>query len=186
MQRWQLIGSEQVLATSWLKVYRNAYRLPSGVEINDYYVVERDNFVLVVACDRDEVVLVRQYRPATERSYLSLPAGYIQGSERPETTAARELEEETGLRASRCTIIGELHPLPGYIKSYAHVALCTGLTGRLIVKDTTEIDTALQAPWQQVLNMIRSGEIQEMQAVSALLLARQVLDSSNEGAESGG
>lgn len=181
MKGWKLLTSQVIVNSPWLQVYRNSYHLPGGQEIEDYYVVERSDFVIVVACDEVEVVLVRQYRPATDQMYLALPAGYIQESESPETAARRELSEETGLHVASCSLIGELHPLPGYIKSCAYVVLCGGLAGELKAEDQLEIDIALKLPWKKTLEMIQAGEIREMQAVSALLLAWQFINRSQLG-----
>lgn len=173
---WQLRNRTVALETPWLRVFRDEYTLPNGAQIDDFYVVERDDFVLVVA-ERDEhVVLVRQYRPATNRYYYSLPAGYLCRDELPEVAARRELLEEAGLEAEAFAVIGELHPLPGYIKSFAYVVSCRASTGDVAVHDEAEIETARLVRWSTVLGMIRAGEINEMQAVSALLLARLVAD----------
>src|SRR5262245_7511134 len=93
---WNLIGSEIVVDSRWLRLLRNSYRLPDGTKNDDYYLVERDDFVLVIAELRNSLVLVRQYRPATGRVYYSLPGGYLESGESPEKAAARELQEETG------------------------------------------------------------------------------------------
>jgi len=180
MGKWNLVKSKEVLESAWIKVKKNIYQLPSGKEISDYYIVERDDFVLVVAYERDQVVLVRQYRPATEKTYISLPAGYIQHSEKPEITAARELEEETGLRGNHFSVVAELHPLPGYIKSRAYVVVCKSLKGNLTPQDNEEIETAFMLSWEEILKMIREGQILEMQAVSALLLVKNFLDKSQK------
>ena len=90
-------------------MFRDEYTLPSGTEVDDYYVIERDDFVLVVAEHNDRVALVGQYRPATERYYYSLPGGYLDG-ESPEVAARRELLEETGLEGEGFCTVGELHP----------------------------------------------------------------------------
>ena len=39
---------------------------------------------------------MEQYRKALERSIIEIPAGKIEPGEKPEYTATRELEEETG------------------------------------------------------------------------------------------
>jgi 8-oxo-dGTP pyrophosphatase MutT (NUDIX family) len=171
---WRLREKTVALDTRWLRVYRNEYSLPNGTDIDDFYVVERDDFVLIVAERDDCVVLVRQYRPATDRYYFSLPAGYLRKDEPPEVAARRELLEEAGLEGEAFTMIGELHPLPGYIKSFAYVVSCRALKGAVIVHDNGEIESAKLVPWSTALEMIRAGQINEMQAVSALLFARLV------------
>ena len=171
---WKLRKRTVALNTRWLRVFRDEYTLPNGTDIDDFYVVERDDFVLIVAERDDSVVLVRQYRPATDRYYYSLPAGYLRRDEPPEVAARRELLEEAGLEAEAFTMIGELHPLPGYIKSFAYVVRCHALKGAVVVHDSAEIESAKLVPWSTALEMIRTGQINEMQAVSALLLARLV------------
>jgi 8-oxo-dGTP pyrophosphatase MutT (NUDIX family) len=170
---WQRLRREAVIDTKWLRVFRDAYRLPSGRQVDDYYIIERSDFVLVVAGNADSVALVRQFRPATDRFYWSLPAGYIDAGETPEQAALRELREETGIQADSARLLAELHALPGYLKSSAFVVLCVSSCPVVRVKDTDEIAEARLFTWTEVLEMIRVGLIDEMQAVSALLLVRQ-------------
>src|SRR5689334_11821418 len=110
---WQLRNRTIALQTPWLRVFRDEYTLPDGTQVDDFYVIERSDFVLVVAERNDHVALVRQYRPATNRYYYSLPAGYLTVGESPEAAAKRELLEETGLNGEGFRTIGELHALPG-------------------------------------------------------------------------
>src|SRR6202023_1356966 len=101
-ENWKLVDTRGVLETPWISVSQNVYRLPSGTVIDDYYIVRKNPFVLVVALTADrQIVLVRQYRPATDRTYLSLPAGYVDQGEDVIETAYRELAEETGYAARR-------------------------------------------------------------------------------------
>ena len=176
MSDWELIGSESVVESPWMRVRRNRYRLPDGREIDDYFVVERSAFVLVVALRAGRLVLVRQYRPATGREYVSLPAGYIDEAESPEEAARRELREETGLEATQFRLIGQLDPLPGYLSSKAFVVLCEEAAGELRVGDADEISQVFDLPIDEAVGMIRSGGICEMQAVSAILLTLAQVD----------
>lgn len=171
MGEWRLLKSEEALRTPWLRVDRNAYDVPGHGLLEDYYVVTRDDFVLIVAFDGRDVILVRQYRPATGRHYLSLPAGYLQAGELPEAAAARELAEETGFRAEDCAVVGQLDPLPGYIRSRAFVVRCRAVPTGEPTTDSAEIDSTLSVGMPEAVSMIKRGEINEMQAVAALLLA---------------
>jgi len=84
VNKWQLLKSTPVLSTPWLSVLKNQYRVSEGEVIDDYYIVSRNDFVLVVALKGGKLILVRQYRPATDRFYLALPAGFLQPDESPE------------------------------------------------------------------------------------------------------
>ena len=60
--------------------------------------------VILAFTTRDELLLVEQFRPPVGRRVISLPAGLTGDdvtSEAAATSAARELEEETGYRAAR-------------------------------------------------------------------------------------
>jgi ADP-ribose pyrophosphatase len=170
---WQRLKRSTVIDSKWLRVFRDTYQLPRGGLLDDYYVVERSDFVLVVAGDAERIVLVRQYRPATEKYYWSLPAGYIGNGEAPEQAAVRELQEETGLRAGSARKLMTLDPLPGYLKSSACIVRCFCSDLTVDIEDTDEIAEARLVTWPEALEMIRTGSIDEMQAVSALLVAQQ-------------
>lgn len=45
-------------------------------------------------------VVIEQYRPPIDKAIIELPAGLIDDGETPEQAAFRELEEETGYKAS--------------------------------------------------------------------------------------
>jgi hypothetical protein len=78
MQKWQLCSSQIVLANQWLSVEQREYQIAPVKRINDYFVVRRAPFVVVVAEVDEKIIMVNQYRAATDEFYISLPAGYIE------------------------------------------------------------------------------------------------------------
>ena len=60
----------------------------------------------VVAIQSGRVCLVRQYRVVLGRVTLEIPAGKLEAGEQGESCAARELVEETGLRAEKLVHLG--------------------------------------------------------------------------------
>lgn len=168
------MGSEPVLETRWLQVSRNRYH-DGNREVDDYYVLERSNFVLVLAVDpAGNMLLVHQYRPATEGFYLALPAGYLRDDETPVQAAARELFEETGVEGTGWHDIGQLDPLPGYIRSRAYVVRCDVPSldpGALVgAGDPGEANTVLVRHRDEIRRLIATNQLREMQLVAAFLL----------------
>jgi ADP-ribose pyrophosphatase len=72
--------------------------------------------VILAFTERDELILIEQFRSPVQKRVISLPAGLIgDGGEAEEASvsAIRELEEETGYRAERVHFLAEGPSSPG-------------------------------------------------------------------------
>ncbi|HXR32094.1 MAG TPA: NUDIX domain-containing protein [Verrucomicrobiae bacterium] len=68
---------------------------------SQYYIVEFPQPAVGVLVTRGtDVLLIRQYRPIVDEYVWAIPSGGVSLEETPAEAAARELEEETGLRAT--------------------------------------------------------------------------------------
>ena len=177
MPIWERVSVSLALDTPWLKVLRKTFKRPLDGTTDDYITVERDDFVLLVVWYGEKLVLVEQFRHATERSYLALPAGYVGSNESIEAAATREIQEETGIRITSWRRIGTLDPLPGYVKSAAHVLWARSQSPPVSQGDD-EVDRVLMLPREDVKKLITSGRLNEMQAVAAILLAEAMIEES--------
>ena len=82
------------------------------------------------AADGRHVILVEQYRVPLKVQCLELPAGLVgddSAGEAAQVAAERELEEETGYRASLWRVIGEFYSLPGMVSESFTLLMATGL-----------------------------------------------------------
>jgi len=77
---------------------------------------------------RRQAILVEQFRNSVEGFIHEVPAGILEKGEDPAGCASRELEEETGYRASRVTHLTTLLPIPGTSAHLMHFYLAEGLT----------------------------------------------------------
>lgn len=111
----------------WLGLYR----------IGHWDFVRRPNsdacVGILAITDSDEVVLIEQYRIPVRKRVIEIPAGLVGDEEehRGEAladTAARELMEETGHRASDIRTILSSPTSAGMSSEITHLFLATGLT----------------------------------------------------------
>jgi 8-oxo-dGTP pyrophosphatase MutT (NUDIX family) len=96
---WQVLSSTYLHRHDWMTVRQDHVRLPSGMEIREYFVTEFRPWVNTIAVTPDDrMVLVRQYRHGLGTVHYELPAGTTDPGEEGtiEAAAKRELLEETG------------------------------------------------------------------------------------------
>jgi ADP-ribose diphosphatase len=133
-------------------------------------IVVSPNAVCVVARpSTDQVILIRQYRHATGRELIELPAGGLKPNEDPKLAAIRELEEETGFRAATVVEKGGFWMTPGFTTEFMHVFEATGLTKTQTNPDDDEVIEIDIVSNQAALAMIDDGRIQDSKSIASLL-----------------
>lgn len=96
-QEWNVISQKKLVDSPWYKLNIETVRLSSGKVLDDYYVREGMNAVLIVPRTHEgKFLLVRQYKHGAQQSVIEFPAGKIDAGESALIAAKRELYEETG------------------------------------------------------------------------------------------
>jgi ADP-ribose pyrophosphatase len=99
--------NKTVFETEWFDVEQVDYEHLDSFRGKPYYRINSPDGVIVLAMTRvDEIVLVRQFRPALNKYTLELPAGSIDPGETLEQAVAREFHEETGYVCSELAYLG--------------------------------------------------------------------------------
>jgi ADP-ribose pyrophosphatase len=143
-------------------------RLENGREtVRD--VVDHPGAVAVVAVDRDQVVLVRQYRYAAGRELLEIPAGTLEPGEDPYQCAVRELQEETGYAASAWSRLLNCYMAPGYSSEIIHFYVAEGLSQVGMHPDEDESITVERHGFDEVVEMIEENEIMDAKTITGVL-----------------
>lgn len=166
--KWELIKKEPVFESKWMTIEKRSYRLPTGEIKEDYYHLNRPDYVLVLAIDeQDRILLERQYRRGVDEFVYELPAGWINEGEKPIEAAKRELREETGALGEGDSTV-EIFPQPGFSSMKAHVAVLKVNSQGEHSRDADEHLTAEWVSKQQVRAMVKDGRIRDMGLLSAL------------------
>ena len=133
-------------------------------------IVEHAPAAAVIAVDEhQEILLVRQLRPAVDRVLLELPAGILDPGEDPITCARRELEEETGYTADRLDPLVRFYPSPGFCTELLHVFVAEGLRECTGQPDEDEELELVRMPLAEAMGLLRRGEITDSKTVVGLL-----------------
>jgi ADP-ribose pyrophosphatase len=125
--------------------------------------------------DDGTIALVRQWRYPLAKYCLEICAGRIEPGDTPEQTAARELEEEMGLKASRLHKLTEFNVAPGYCEERIYVYLATGIEQSSQNLDEDEEIDVVRMPFSEALEKVRAGEIDDSKSIIALMLAADII-----------
>jgi ADP-ribose pyrophosphatase len=143
-----------------LQIRVDEVELPSGRR-SQREVVEHPGSVAIVALtERDELILVRQWRHAVGHALLEIPAGTSEPGERAAETATRELREETGFAATELREIAALYPTAGYSNEEMRYFLATGCREVEHGRDADEGTEVVLVPRAEIGSMLRPGDRQ--------------------------
>jgi ADP-ribose pyrophosphatase len=143
---------------------------PGEVRATREVVRHRGSVAALAVDDQGRVALVRQYRYAADELLWELPAGRIDPDETPEEGAARELEEEAGLRPGHMERLALFYTTPGFCDERMHVFRAHGLRP---VTARPEADERIELRWftaGELASMVDSGEIREGKTLVAVLM----------------
>jgi len=175
---WKVLKSEMVVDEKWYKLRRDHVALPSGLEMDDYYVSVRPNVVLTFPLTEDNhVIFVRQYKHAAADIFVELPGGVIDAHEtEPSEAARREMLEETGFTSDDVELLLEAtdNPTKDTNRMYYFLARNARKVARQDL-DASEAIEVLKVPLQEVEQMILSGQLRVAGTVALCLLALRKL-----------
>jgi ADP-ribose pyrophosphatase len=148
---------------------------PSGRRTTREIVEHADSVAVIPIDNEGNVLLVRQFRQATGKVLLEIPAGGINPGESLEEAVCREMREEIGFLPKEIKKIGGFYLSPGYSTEYLHLYMAKDLEpSRLHAEDTENIDV-IAIPIPQIPHLIASEEIQDAKSIAGLYIALKLL-----------
>ncbi|NLN87176.1 MAG: NUDIX hydrolase [Syntrophomonadaceae bacterium] len=167
----ETLHSQEIFAGRMVHLRVDTVELPDGGQ-STREVIEHAGAVAIVALDsEDQIVLVKQYRHPVQKVLLEIPAGTLENDEEPLDCARRELEEETGLRASNWNKILTYYSTPGFTNECLHIFMASGLSAGTAKTDQDEFIEAMRVPLSEAYEQIFTGQIADGKSIIGIQYA---------------
>jgi 8-oxo-dGDP phosphatase len=171
---WKVLTREYLARKLWYTVRVDRVELPNGTIIPEYWVN------VVALTDRDEVVLIRQYRHGVEAVHYEIPAGSTDPEDTSmEEAARRELQEETGYTGGRWSLLATLSANPALQNNLTYTYLAEGVTAGEAALDASEEITVHLTPLAKIEALIEGGGF--VQALHTAPLLQLLLRRARDG-----
>lgn len=158
---------ESAFSTPWFELVAKTMRESEA----PYYSLRIPDYAAIVAITNERRVLaVRQYRPALERHTIELPSGIVDPGETPETTARRELREETGYEAAEWEPLGAMTVDNGRMSNQIWHFVARGLQPAQGYSPEEGVDVLTYSP-TELRQAIVGGEFDHALHIAGLLQA---------------
>jgi ADP-ribose pyrophosphatase len=153
--------------------------LPNGMTA-DMEVIRHPGAAAVLGLTAEnQILMLKQYRHAIGETIWEIPAGTLEPDESPLACAQRELVEESGFSASRWNPLGNIRPVPGYSDESISLFLARDLKPSRQHLDADEIIQVHRVPFDEVMDMIADGRIQDAKTISAVFLTLQSTNTTS-------
>lgn len=146
--------------------------LPNGKTIKQSWIDHKPTVAIVAVNDKNELLLIKQYRLAVKKHLLEIPAGALNnGQESPVACAQRELAEETGFKAATLVKLYEGYLLPGYCNEYMYFFLAQDLVFEPLSPDEDEFIEVIPTKLPDAEELLKNGEIFDAKTALGIILA---------------
>jgi len=149
----------------------------AGQRVKRDIVIHPGAVSVLVLNDRDEVLLIRQYRQALGMYLFETPAGLLDiTAENPLEAAQRELAEEAGVKAARWETLVDFYNSPGGSSEAIRIYLGREITelpdGRIVTGEAEEMDLpCVWVPLEQAVDLVLGGDLGNPTTVVGVLAA---------------
>jgi 8-oxo-dGTP pyrophosphatase MutT (NUDIX family) len=181
--RTRVLDERTIYDNEWVRVVQMKIEPPDGRQFWHHVVRLQTVALALVVDEQDRVLMVWRHRFVPDAFGWELPGGIVGKDEDPETTAAREMEEETGWRPKvPMRRIQGFQPMPGMVDTPHVIFLADGAEHVSEPIDLEEAGVVEWIPLRDVQGLIRDGKVAGSGSLVGLLhvlaLGRQSPDTA--------
>ncbi len=164
----QVVDSDRVYEGHIVNLRKDTLQLPDGREVTREIVEHSPAVVILAFDDEGRIAFVRQWRSATAKAWLELPAGGVDPGETPEQAAGRELQEEVGLKPGKLEPLHGFWVAPGWATEYLHCFVARDCERCSLPADADERIEVHYLTLGEAMDRIREGEIEDAKTIILL------------------
>ncbi|MDC3413116.1 NUDIX hydrolase [Aquibacillus sp. 3ASR75-11] len=168
------IQSTKIFDGKVVKLQVDEVTLPNG-HTSKRETVKHPGAVAIIPITKDNKILfVEQYRKPLEKNLVEIPAGKLEEGEKPEATALRELEEETGYTTDHLSFVTSFYTSPGFADEIIHLYLTENLIPLEVKKDLDEDEFVelIELTLEEAEQYVQTERIHDAKTAYALLYLR--------------
>lgn len=165
------INTKEIYDGKVVKLRVDEVTLPNG-HTSKRELLSHQGAAAIIPITKDgKIIFVKQYRKAVEKTLIEIPAGLIDEGERPERTAVRELEEETGYTTKKLTFVTSFYPSPGYTNelNYIYFTDELELLENVVAGDEDEFVEVIALTLTEAQAYVKEEHIQDAKTNYAIL-----------------
>lgn len=171
----KIISTENIFKGRIIDVKVHTVELPDGNQAKREVIEHSGGVGIIAITPEREVFMVTQYRIAAKQTMLEIPAGKLEPNEDPYNAAMRELQEETGYKASTLIPLGEYYATPGYCGEKLIIYMATDLEYCGQNLDDGEFLNVEKYSLDKLYEMVMNNEIHDCKTAIGILKAKAIL-----------
>ena len=154
----------------------------NGVELTREYVDHTGAVAVLAFNEKEELLLMKQYRRPVGKYLMELPAGLLDvAGESLLDCAKRELAEEAGLDAASWSELISFHTTPGGNNEAITIFVAKELSETNLVFEATGEEADMPKSWvpiNEAVNLVLTGQIMSPSAVVGIMAYQLSKDDS--------
>lgn len=168
---YRVLESKKIYRGHCITLYKDRFILDRAQDkqVTRELVAHPGAVAIVPFLRKNTLILIRQFRYSAQGDLWEIPAGTLEKNEAPLSCAKRELEEETGFRASRWRFLTKFYLAPGISNEVMTLYRAESLEAGTLHLDHDEWIIAREVSLPKALQMIEKGQIRDAKTILGIL-----------------
>jgi ADP-ribose pyrophosphatase len=163
------LNKKLIYKGKFTELFCDEVKLPNGNLATREYIKHPGAAAVLPFIDKENIILIKQYRYAIGEVTYEIPAGKIDAGETPLECITRELQEETGYKAKKFELLLFFYPIVALSNELLHIFSAFDLKEGSLNPDEDEFVEKEIVSFKNALEMIKGGRIKDSKTIIALL-----------------